>query len=156
MFLAVRLVVVCTDMGNLTTMLRDRLLLRFWVGWSIFIRKVSFTEYVLPTYLLPSFPHFFGLGFESRQYFGRNVRDMQNLRFWNFQTDRRSPWRCLHSNARHHFLDGARGRPYSEERLQFQDWYLECRLRCTWDVGRNEAVDGRRNGGSHVQGTFFQ
>lgn len=68
-----------------------------------------------------SFSHLFGLGFESRQYFGRNVRDVQNLRFRDFKTNRRCPWWCLHGNARHRFLDGTRGRPYSEKRLQFQN-----------------------------------
>lgn len=81
---------------------------------------------------------------------------MQNFRFRNFQTDRRHrPWRCPHSDARHHFLDGTRGRSYAEERLQLQNWYLECRLRRSWDVGRNEALDGWRDRGSYVQGIFF-
>ena len=153
MFLVVQLVAVCTGMGGLMTMLRDRLLLKFWVDWSTFILKVFFTEYVLTIYLFSSFPHASGLGSESRQYLGRNDGDMQNFRFRNIQTDRRyRSRRCPHSNARHHFLDGSRGRSYTEERLQFQNWYLECWLCRSWDVGGDEALDGWRDGGSYVQG----
>lgn len=44
---------------------------------------------------------------------------MQDIRFWNLETDGRDQWRRLHCYAGYGLLDGSGGYQYAEEGLQF-------------------------------------